>query len=95
MKKVLRANQPPYMIKTLRKVIMKRSELQTKYFKNKSQNNYLLFEKRRNFWSKLYKKEKKKYDALDIKNITGDKQFSKTIKPFLSEEKGKHHQELL
>ena len=56
------------------------------YFKNKSQSNYLLFKKQRNFCSKLYKEEKKKYyDALDIKNITDNKQFLKTINPFLSE----------
>ena len=74
------------MTKTLRKAIMRRSQLQTKYFKNKSENNYLAFKKQRNFCSKLYKKERKKYyNSLDIKNITDDKQFWKTIKPFLSE----------
>ena len=62
------------------------SQLRTKYFKNKSQSNYLLFKKQRNFYSKLYKEEKKKYyDALDIKNIADNKKFSKTINPFLSE----------
>ena len=36
--------------------------------------------------SKLYKKERKNYyNSLDIKNITDNKQFWKTIKPFLSE----------
>ena len=74
------------MTKTLRKTIMRRSQLQTKYFKNKSENNYLAFKKQRNFCSKLYKKERKKYyNSLDIKNITDKKQFWKTIKPFLSE----------
>ena len=35
---------------------------------------------------KLYKKERKNYyNSLDIKNITDNKQFWKTIKPFLSE----------
>ena len=85
-KKLLRANQVPYMTKTLRKAIMRRSQLQTKYFKNKSQKDYLAFKKQRNFCSKLYKKERKNYyNSLDIKNITDNKQFWKTIKPFLSE----------
>ena len=85
-KKFLRANHAPYMTKTLRKAIMRRSQLQTKYFKNKSQNDYLAFKKQRNFCSKLYKKERKNcYNSLDIKNITDSKQFWKTIKPFLSE----------
>ena len=74
------------MTKTLRKAIMRRSQLQTKYFKNKSQKDYLAFKKPRNFCSKLYKKERKNhYNSLDIKNITDNKQFWKTIKPFLSE----------
>ena len=74
------------MTKTLRKAIMRRSQLQTKYFKNKSENNYLAFKKLRNFCSKLYKKDMKKYyNSLDIKNITDNKQFWKTIKPFLFE----------
>ena len=85
-KKFFRANHTPYMTKTLRKAIMRRSQLQTKYFKNKSQNDYLAFKKQRNFCSKLYKKERKNYyNSLDIKNITDNKQFWKTIKPFLSE----------
>ena len=85
-KKFLRENHAPYMTKTLRKAIMRRSQLQTKYFKNKSQNDYLAFKKERNFCSKLYKKERKNYyNSLDIKNITDNKQFWKTIKPFLSE----------
>ena len=85
-KKFLRANHVPYMTKTLRKAIMRRSQLQTKYFKNKSQKDYLAFKKQRNFCSKLYKKERKNYyNSLDIKNITDNKQFWKTIKPFLSE----------
>jgi len=58
-KKFLRANHEPYMTKALRKAIMRRSQLQTKYFKNKSENNYLAFKKQRNFCSKLYKKERK------------------------------------
>ena len=35
--KQLRANHAPYMTKQLRKAIMKRSELATKYNKNKSE----------------------------------------------------------
>ena len=62
------------MTKPLRKVIMRRSQRQTNYFKNKSQTNYLLFGKQRKFCSKLYIKEKKKYyDALNIKYITDNK----------------------
>ena len=40
-KKLLRANHVPYMTKALRKAIMKRSELENKYVKNKT-NEFLL-----------------------------------------------------
>ena len=35
------------MAKSLRKAIMRRPQLQTKYFKNESQSNYLLFKKQK------------------------------------------------
>ena len=59
--KKLRCNCVPYMTKTLRKAIMKRSELESKYVKNKTSENLKSYKKQRNFCSKLYNKE--------IKNI--------------------------
>ena len=38
-KKPLRANHAPYMTKALRKTIMKMSELESKYLKNKTSEN--------------------------------------------------------
>ena len=39
--------------------------------------------KKNNFWSKLYKKKcKKLYSNLDNKNMTDNKLFQKTMKPF-------------
>ena len=38
--KILRASHVPYMTKTLRKAIMKRTELETKNFKDKSSINF-------------------------------------------------------
>ena len=59
-RKVVRANHATYMTKVLRKAIMKRSELKTKYMKKNTQNNLKTYKKQRNYCSKLYKKEKKK-----------------------------------
>ena len=56
-RKLLRANNFPYMTKTLRKAIMKRSELENKFAKNKASENLKYYEKQRNFSSKLCKKE--------------------------------------
>ena len=84
-KKLLRANHVPYMTKALRKAIMKRSELESKYLKNRTNENLKSYKKQRNFCSKLYKKERKKYyERLDLNNVTNDIKFWKTVKPFLS-----------
>ena len=65
---------------------MKRSELESKYVKNKTNENLKSYKKQRNFCSKLYKKERKKYyEMLDLKNVTDNKEFWKTVKPFLSD----------
>ena len=59
---------------------------ENKNFKNKSQKHYHLFNKWKNFCSKLYKKEREKYYyTFDIRNVTDNQQFPKTTKPFLSE----------
>ena len=81
-----RANHKSYMTKTLRKAIMKQSELASKYHKTKNNEDYSKFKKQRNFCSKLYKKERKKfYNNLNIEDITDNKKFCITIKPLLSE----------
>ena len=44
-----------------------------------------MYRKQRNFCSKLYKKERKKYyNNLDLNDIADNKKFWKTVKPFLS-----------
>ena len=84
-RKLLRANHAPYMTKLLRKAIMRRSQLETRYLKNKTNENLVLYKKQKNFCSKLYKKERKKYyNNLEMKNITDNKTFWKTVKPFIS-----------
>ena len=82
--KVIRGNQAPYITKAYRKAVMRRSELETKYLKNSTLENFNKFRKQKNFCSKLYKKERKKFcDKLDIKLVTDNKKFWTTVKPFL------------
>ena len=74
------------MTKTLRKAIMRRSQLQTKYYKTKNQADYDLFKKQRNFVSRYYKKEKKKfYGSLNMKDILDNTEFWKYMKPLFSD----------
>ena len=85
-KTIVRANHAPYMTKALRKAIMKRSELESKYFKNRSEENKVKYKKQRNFCSKFYKKERRKYyNNINLNEVTDNKIFWKTVKPFLSD----------
>ena len=84
-KKFICANHAPCMAKRLRKPIMKRSELKSKYIKIETQESLKAYKKQRHFCSRLYKKEQKKYNnSIDFKNINNKKWFWKTAKPFLS-----------
>ena len=82
-KKLIRENQVSYMTKTLRKAIMRRSQLETKYHKTKTSDDQKTYKKHKNFVSRFYKKEKKKkfYPNLDLKRFLDNKMFWKNIKP--------------
>ena len=84
-KKVLRANDKPYMTKALRKAIMTRSTLKSKYLKNKSHDNHKAFKKQKNYTKRLAKKERVKYFAnLDLNKYTDNIKFWYTVKPMFS-----------
>ena len=65
---------------------MKRSEIKTKYLKRSTLEKFNKFRKQKNFCSRFYKKERKKFlDKLDIyKTSQNNKNFGATIKPLLS-----------
>ena len=93
-KKTVHANQVPYMSKTLRKAIMRRSNLENKYLKSRNPENKEAYKKQKNDCSRLYKKERKMYYSnLDLKNYTDNKEFWKTMKPFLTD-KGVNSQKI-
>ena len=56
-KKIIRGNHAPYMNRTLRKSIMRRTQLQNKYYKSRNKEDLISFRKHRNFVSRLYKKQ--------------------------------------
>ena len=88
-KRFLGANHAPYVIpymKSLRKAIMRRSELESKHLKIRAIKNKAKYKKQKNFCSNFYKKERKKfYSNLELYQITDNKRFWKTIKPLLSD----------
>ena len=84
--KLLRDNHAQYITKTLRKVIMRRSQLETNYLQSKTQTDLKLYKKHKNVCSKIYKWERRKYyESLDMKNVLDSKKFWKTMIPFLSD----------
>ena len=54
-KNFLGANHAPYITKTLRKAIMRRSHVETKHLKSKIQPELKLYKKHKNLYSKFTK----------------------------------------
>ena len=74
------------MTKNLRKAMMKRTELATRYNKTRNIEDFHNFRKQRNFVNRLYKKERKKYfNSLDKNDIQDVKKFWKVWNPLISD----------
>ena len=87
-KRYIRANDSPFMNRTLRKAFMLRARLKNRYNKNKTADNWDAFRRQRNFCVKLSRKTKRDfYNQLDISEVTENKKFWKTVKPFISDKR--------
>ena len=84
-RRLLRANHSSYISKPLRKASMRRSRLEKVYHKNKLEKSFKAYKKQKNFCSRLYKKERKRFfNNPNPSFVTDSKFFWKTIKPFFS-----------
>ena len=84
--KIIRGNHAPYMNTILRKAIMKRTQLQNKYYKSKTLDDRDAFKKQRNYVSRLYKKQRKRfYNSIDLRNFTDNRKFWKNVNPLFSD----------
>ena len=82
-KKYLRPNHSRFVNKELNKAITERSRLRNEYLKNKTRAARIAYNKQRNVCvSILRKSEKCYYENLDSQNITYNKKFWRTVKPF-------------
>ena len=73
------------MTKALRKAIMHRSKLKNIFHKTRAKEDWNNYKKQRNFCVNLLRNTKKDYfQKLNIKDLTDNKKFWKTIKPFFS-----------
>ena len=78
------ANQDPFMNKTLQKTEIARFS-KKKNLKHKTQSNESAYKKHRNYCVNLFRNGKKNlHENLEIKNITDNKNFWKTMKFFLA-----------
>ena len=85
-KKYTRGNHLPFMNKELSKAIMNRIRLRNVYLRKRSDENIKKYSKQRNYCVLLYRGTKRKYYSnLDGKSITDNKNFWRTVKPFLSD----------
>ena len=84
--KYIRANNSPFMNKNLAKAVMTRSRLRNKFLKDPNDENRANYNKYRNYCTGLFRKEKRSYyNNLNIRLITDNKKFWKTVKPLFSE----------
>ena len=76
----------PFMTKQLSKETMKRSRLRNNFLRNRTEENKILYNRQRNYCVSLLRKSKKGYyENLNIKNVTDNKLFWKSVKPLLSD----------
>ena len=84
--KIVRANNAPFMNKTLSKAIMTRSRLKRKFHKNPNNMNKNRYNQHRNYCVNLARRVKKNYYSnIDINKVNDNKKFWDTIKPCFSE----------
>ena len=82
--KTIRVNYALYMSKTLRKAMIHRSQLETKYRKQPTDINSERYRQQKIFCSKLFKQERRiYYSNLDLKQFTGSKTFWQNMNLFL------------
>ena len=85
-KKKNRYNHQVFMSKTVHKAIMKRSKLRNACSKKRSFENWKSYKRQRNICSNILKSTKKTFfETLNINEVTDNRKFWKTIKPFFTE----------
>ena len=85
-KKVLRHNNNAFMTKELRKEIMWRSKLKNKFNKERNHINWCNYKRQRNCCLSILRKSKKEYfNSLNMKQVSDNKLFWKSVKPFFND----------
>ena len=83
--RILPCKNNPFVNKALRKAIMTGSRLKNKFHKNSSAKNWNIYKKQRNFCLKLLRQTREKYfNNINVKKVSDNKTFCKSVKPFFS-----------
>ena len=84
--RIIRANEVPYMTKTLRKAIMTRSRLKNTYHKIPTSSNWKIYKNQRNLCVTLNRKTKQAFFSnLDCKNPQTLKNFWEYSRPYFTD----------
>ena len=84
--KYTRDNHLPFMNKTISIEIINRARFRNQFIKNRTDQNRSRYIKQRNYCASLLRKVKTQYHSnLNERNVTDNKTFWKTVKPFLSD----------
>ena len=93
--KIMRFNNSPFMTKALRKAIMRRSKLKNLYNKNRTIFSWGNYKSQRNYCVNLLRRSKINYfKNLNMKDLTDNKKFWRSIKPYFSK-KGANSNKLM
>ena len=85
-KRYVRANQAPFINKKINKEIMKRAHLRNKFLNTKSNIDRKACNEQRNLCVSLIRSEKKNFFSnTNTSDITDNKTFWKTVKPFFTD----------
>ena len=83
-KKILRANNAPYITAKIRKAIMKRSQLENIYSKTLTEKSLKAYKKQKYYVSRLFKKERKMFfNSLNPSVILNNRIFWNIVKPMV------------
>ena len=84
--KMLRHNNNSFMTKNLRKAIMHRSKFKNRFSKCRTYENWGNYKTQRNYCVSLLRKTKQQYfKNLNLNDVTDNKTFWRTIKPYFNE----------
>ena len=83
-KKYIRGNNKPFLTKAYLKAIMQKTRFRNKFLKNPTDLKKVLCKKQRNYCVSLLRKEKN-FPKLNENEITDNRKFWHTVKPFLSD----------